>query len=97
MTGEIDNFLFLFPFSAFFAGPPDKLAEALIFICEFLTFLQSRKTFFGWGRCSEFSLFCTYSDNSMNSSATFLLYRRDKFKPEKIRVKIQKIPLSDSE
>jgi len=35
MTGEIDNFLLPFPFFASFAGPPDKLAEALIFICKF--------------------------------------------------------------
>jgi len=39
---EKDNFLLLFPFSAsfsffllLFAGPPDKLAEAPIFIYEF--------------------------------------------------------------
>jgi len=35
MTGENENFLLLFSFFASFAGPPDKLAEALIFILNF--------------------------------------------------------------
>jgi hypothetical protein len=35
MKGEKDNFLLLFPLFAFFAGPPDKLAEAFIFIGKF--------------------------------------------------------------
>jgi hypothetical protein len=34
--GEIDNFLLFLPFTlfSFCKRPPDKLAEALIFICE---------------------------------------------------------------
>jgi len=50
VTGKTDNFPLLLPFSDSFAEPPDKLAEALIFRCEFLMFLKSRKIFFGQGR-----------------------------------------------
>jgi len=34
VTGKTDNFR-IFPFSDFYSGLPDKLAEGLVFICGF--------------------------------------------------------------